>query len=130
MISLFRWRVLIYLRYYQKSLADTNELPAVEISVYDHDHNLVENAELNLKPIEKGQPVHLSYERSTGTYRSKEVRTGSYVLKVEADNFKTEERQITVSPTHGLKDVVILGMKNHAFIIEEKLRFPLNQKMI
>jgi Subtilase family len=128
MISPFRWRVLIYLRYYEKSLAYTSELPEVEISVYDHDHNLVEDAELTLKPIEKGEPVHLSYERSTGTYRSKEVRTGSYVLKVEADNFKSEERQITVSPNHVLKDVVILGLKNHAFYYRGKVKVPFEPK--
>ena len=97
----------------------------VKVEVYDSKTNNIPNAKVTLKPSEKtNEIVYLEYDESEKLYKTTEINFESYKLKVEADNFRTEEREIKVDPIEGLKDIVILGQEGQPFYYRGNVKVP------
>jgi subtilisin family serine protease len=96
-----------------------------EIVVYDYKRNIISNAKVTLKPLEKtNEIVHLQYDESEKFYKSNEINFERYILKVETDNFRTEEREVKVDPLEGLKDIIILGKEGQPFYYRGNVKVP------
>ena len=104
-------------------------LVGVEITVYDNNRQLIPNAKVTLKPEQTDVLVHLNYEQDTGNYKSKEVRSGKYLLRVEADSFESQERKVAVPKFKGLRTLLYWGRKVSRFTTEEMLGSLSNEEM-
>ena len=100
-----------------------------EVVVYDSKRNRLSNAKVTLKPLEKtNEIVHLQYDESKKLYKTNEINFENYKLKVEADNFRTEEREVKVDPLDGLKDIIILSKEGQPFYYRGNVKVPFEPK--
>jgi subtilisin family serine protease len=96
-----------------------------EVVVYDSKKSILSNAKATLKPLEKpNEIIHLQYDESKKLYKTNEINFENYKLKVEADSFRTEEREVKVDPIDGLKDTIIMIKEGQPFFYRGNVKVP------
>jgi Subtilase family len=98
--------------------------PTVEVIVHSFERKPLERAGVEMKPLsDQGKELQLQLDRARGAYRASGVAPGEYLLRVRAEGYEPDERQVVVDPG-GLSEWFVLGKKDMPFYYRGRVRVP------
>jgi subtilisin family serine protease len=100
------------------------ERPLVQIGVFAHEGEYLENAQVRLEPEETGREVHyLQWERSRGCHLAAGVSAGGYRLIADAPGLDPTKRRVEVDAA-GLRTVIVLGSEKLPSFYRGQVQVP------
>ncbi|HSK17690.1 MAG TPA: S8 family serine peptidase [Longimicrobiales bacterium] len=105
-----------------KGRAGRVEKTRVDIDVRDLKGGGIANAQVELTPFPKGEPVTLKFDPGTGSYRGT-VAPGRYTASVAHRGSERQQRRVDVQPA-GNQEVFILGPRGLPFYYRGRVKTP------
>lgn len=99
------------------------KLSVVESKVRDYKTKNLSDAYVTLKPVKKGKPIKLRYDKQRQLYRAVAVPLGEYQLVVDAKAYKSDERIVTVNAGIN-RNEFILGKEGMKSYYRGKVKVP------
>lgn len=100
-------------------------VPALKITVLDYQGQPLSDAAVSLEPLnsQSDETIRAQFDKHRKSFLAEGVGTGAYSIRVEAEDFETQEREVVVQPS-GLEETFILGKEGMQFFYRGHVKVP------